>query len=325
MNNMMKDFYQKELSEKGFQIKENDDEYCEMGTTWQLSNQVGVGTYWIYSHKDMFDIKIHHFYLHKDTILTFDMPECLSITKYESISGEELSPYRKLKAGAVQTFIGGYQSYKVLIHKNIPVYSIGIEIMPEYYKKYLKEKYLTDYENPLTGFIAVDQTFDFPEMSKLLHQVMTYRGKGMAAKMFYESKVAEAVGLIVEYHKNKKSNERQLTLKDSYQIETVTLYLNDHFADNISLNQLSKIACMSRTKLQNAFKKYHHLTITEYIQHRRMSQAEFMLTNTDIPIHQIAQSVGYKNASRFTELFKKSSGLLPSEYRKASHKETKKR
>ena len=37
--------------------------------------------------------------------------------QFDSISGEELSPYRRLEAGGVKSFIGSYSTYKVLIHK----------------------------------------------------------------------------------------------------------------------------------------------------------------------------------------------------------------
>lgn len=66
--------------------------------------------------------------------MEFNLPECLSITQYESISGEELNPYRRLSAGCIKTFIGGDKPYKALIHKKIPIYSIGIEVMPAYYE-----------------------------------------------------------------------------------------------------------------------------------------------------------------------------------------------
>ena len=42
-------------------------------------------------------------------------------------------------------------------------------------------------------------------------------------------------------------------------------------------NDLTQIACMGTTKLKSCFKKYYDCTITEYIQQRRMSQAEYLL------------------------------------------------
>ena len=47
-----------------------------------------------------------------------------------------------------------------------------------------------------------------------------------------------------------------------------------------------------------------------------MSQAEHLLIDTDFTMGQIAQMIGYTTSSRFAELFKKSSGILPIEYRK---------
>jgi len=64
------------------------------------------------------------------------------------------------------------------------------------------------------------------------------------------------------------------------------------------------------------FKKVYGCTITEYIQQRRMSQAEYLLAHTDLQIGQIAQTIGYSTSSRFAELFRRSTGLLPLEYRK---------
>ena len=46
-----------------------------------------------------------------------------------------------------------------------------------------------------------------------------------------------------------------------------------------------------------------------------MSKAEYLLSCTDLTINQIAQTVGYNSASRFSELFRKSTGILPNEYR----------
>ena len=97
-------------------------------------------------------------------------------------------------------------------------------------------------------------------------------------------------------------------------------YLNDHCIQDIPLEQIVRISCMSARKLQTAFKEYHGCTITEYIQQRRMSQAETLLAKTDLSIGQVAQSVGYTSASRFAELFRKSTGLLPLEYRKVSQR-----
>ena len=47
-----------------------------------------------------------------------------------------------------------------------------------------------------------------------------------------------------------------------------------------------------------------------------MSQAEHLLIDTDFTMGQIARMIGYTTSSRFAELFRKSTGILPVEYRK---------
>ena len=139
-------------------------------------------------------------------------------------------------------------------------------------------------------------------------------------KLFYESKVTEALSLVVEYQKKRPTAPSKLSQSDLERIQTVAAYLSDHYASEIPMERLTQIACMGTTKLKSSFKKVYDCTITEYIQQRRMSQAEYLLTNTDLSIGQIAQTVGYSTSSRFAELFRKSTGLLPGEFRKVGRR-----
>lgn len=321
MSEIIDKFYTPLLTGHGFIRDPDNQQYGDLGICWKLSPEVGEGTYWTYGQKDLYDIKIHNFSFHEDFMLEFSLPECLSITRYDSISGEELSPYRRLSAGCIKTFIGGYTPYKALIHKNIPIRSIGIEITPAYYEDYLQRLYPEAQINPVEAFQKIDQTSYFPEMSRLLTEIKNYRGEGIAAKLFYEGKVAEAVSMVVEYQKKHSEKITQkLSRQDIESIQTVASYLGDHYASDISLERLTQIACMGTTKLKSCFKKYYDCTITEYIQQRRMSQAEYLLAYTDLSVGQIAQTIGYSTSSRFAELFRKSTGLLPMEYRKMAQK-----
>jgi len=291
--------------------------FGSVGTSWRLSEKIGRGYFWIYCKKDLFNINIHDFYFLEDSFMEFDLPEYLSISYYQSISGEELSPYRRLSAGSVKSFIGGNKTYRVLIHKNIPIRSVGIEITPAYYEHYLKQQYPDENINAYEAFRAIDQTNDFPEMVFLLSQVMNYRGSSFASKLFYEGKVAEAVSMVIErMKKSEPKQEYRIEESDIQRLETVTAYINDHFASEIPLARLTRIACMGTTKFKSTFKQFHGCTVTEYIQQRRIGQAEHLLSATDFPIGQIARTVGYNSSSRFSELFRRSTGLLPREYRK---------
>lgn len=314
------EFYKSQLLKSGFHEESPTEAFSPAGQLYSVPAGLGEGFYWVYAQKDLYDIKIHDFFFYEDSFLNINTPDCLSITFFDSVSGEELSPYRRLTAGSVKSFIGGLQPYQANFHKNIPIRSIGIEILPAYYEAYLKEMCCDEYKSPYDNFLNIGQTTNFPEMILLLRQVWNYRGESMSAKLFYDSKVSEALSLIVAYNKNQKGQKEKISEKDIKLIENVAAYINDHFNNSLSLNDLSRIACMSPTKLKTSFKQVYECTITEYIQQRRVSHAESLLASTSFTIEQIAAAIGYSNAGRFANIFKKSTGLFPAEYRKMAQR-----
>ncbi|WP_343219408.1 helix-turn-helix transcriptional regulator [Pseudoflavonifractor sp. An184] len=72
-------------------------------------------------------------------------------------------------------------------------------------------------------------------------------------------------------------------------------------------------------KEKDAFHARYGCTITQYIQGQRMERAERLLANTDLPVGQIAQIVGYQNPSRFAQLFRRNTGQSPAAFRAFSH------
>lgn len=315
------DFYREWLTTNGFVEIKPSPKFSPAGKLYLAPKGVACGYYWVYGEKNLFDIKIHDFYFFKDSFISLNTPECLSITYYNSVSGEELNPYRRLIAGCVKTFHGGHEAYTAIMHKNIPIRSVGIEVFPAYYEKYLRESYPDDYLPPHDAFSRVGQTLDFPEMSHLLRRVWNYKGEGIPAKLFYEAKVAEAVSLVYEHGKNNKNDPcAKISKQDMDALNNVASYINDHFNAELPLATLARIACMGTTKLKTSFKHIYHCTISEYIQQRRMSHAEMLLTSTDLTIDHVALAVGYSNAGRFAANFKNNTGLFPAEYRKMANR-----
>lgn len=137
-NNVLTDYYRPLLEQHNFLPAPCPDKFSPAGQCWEIAPSIGGGYYWVYGKQDLFDIKIHDFYFNDDCCLDMAIPECISIQRYDSISGEELDPYRRLSAGDIQTIVGGKPRYRALIHKRIPIHAVGIEILPAYYEEYLK-------------------------------------------------------------------------------------------------------------------------------------------------------------------------------------------
>lgn len=292
--------------------------YSPEGICFSVLPEKGQGHYWAYYHENLFSIMIQDFVFYEDLFMEYRQPRYINVNCYDSVSGEEIRPYKRLSCNCINGHIGNNNLYQAVFHKNIPIRSTAIMIMPEYYEDYLRTKYPGEYKDPRSAFVSVDGRTDFPELIFLLRQVRAFRGTGISAKLYYEGKVAEAVSLIIEKTAQSKSQVKSICGQDLDSLAYVTAYINDHFTFDIHLDQLARMACMGTTKLKYAFREVHKCTITEYIQNKKTAHAEHLLANTDMTIKQIAQVVGYKDAGRFSELFRKNMGLLPNEYRKLS-------
>ena len=308
--------YGQTMEEHSFLPDPENRRYGSMGLCWRHTSQQGGGFFWTYRQQDLYTIKIHDFFFHEDQLLEFHWPESLSVTWYESISGEEFSPCRRLVPGCVKSFIGGREPYRALIHRQIPIVSIGVEITPAYYRDYLRRQFPQEYQSLLESFQTLDQTEHFPEMVQLLKQVRDYRGEGLPARLFYDGKVAEAVALVAERHL-KRGSRRSVSAEDAVRLADVTAFITAHCADELPLERLSRIGCMSISKLKDAFHVRYGCTITQYIQGQRTEQAGRLLRETDLPVSQVAAIVGYQNPSRFAEIFRRNTGRSPAEYRRA--------
>ncbi len=320
MNN--KEYYRKIFQEANFQPCDTPEGFPPAGDCFSFSPSYGTGYYWYYEMPGQYNIKIHDFAFAEDTVINMELPECLSITWYDSISGEELSPYRSMNCNVIKSYLGGYEPYRALIHRNIPIRSIGIEYRPDFFHGILKNNFGESYQDPKTAFQSIDETSNFPEMKKLLWEIWKYDGAASAAPLYYDAKAREALSLVFEHHRKKNEKTKtSLSATDAELLKSLGLYINNHYADRISIESLAKIACMGTTKLKTSFKSYYGMTVADYIQKVRIDHAEHLLAYTDLPISEVAKAVGYVSPGHFAELFSKAKGLLPLSYRKAFQKQ----
>lgn len=110
----------------------------------------------------------------------------------------------------------------------------------------------------------------------------------------------------------------QLKSRDLQAISKVQEILSADFRAPPSVESLSRICGINRTKLQYGFKKVHGVTIGQFVEFHRMKHACQLLTATDMEISQIAFEVGYHHPASFSTRFKAHFGSTPSEFRAAS-------
>lgn len=105
--------------------------------------------------------------------------------------------------------------------------------------------------------------------------------------------------------------------KEEQTILKVLKYADENYRDG-SLTELASSLHYDFSWLSREIKRKTGKTYTEIVQEKRLSQASFLLTNTDMNISDIANRVGYDNVSYFHRLFKKRFNMSPYKYKNAT-------
>lgn len=92
-------------------------------------------------------------------------------------------------------------------------------------------------------------------------------------------------------------------------------YVRVNYREDLSLKSAAKIVNMSESYLSYVFKKETGTGFSEYVNQVRVDAASVLLKETDLPSYQIAETVGYDNINYFGRVFKRLTGITPSQYR----------
>lgn len=92
-------------------------------------------------------------------------------------------------------------------------------------------------------------------------------------------------------------------------------YISSHLTDELRVSDLAGEAGINKSYLQLLFSRYLGCSITEYINHRRMEQAEFLLVNSSLSVTDIAFQTGYNSRQYFGAVFEKYYKISPRTYR----------
>lgn len=93
-------------------------------------------------------------------------------------------------------------------------------------------------------------------------------------------------------------------------------YIKTHYAEKITISEIASSGMMCRSKCFSLFKGILHQTPLEYLQNYRIQKSIQLLADKSLSILDISLACGFNGASYYTEVFKKITGILPSEYRK---------
>ncbi len=99
-------------------------------------------------------------------------------------------------------------------------------------------------------------------------------------------------------------------------VSSIKEYLYQHYAEEISLNQIVREFYLTPSYLCEIFKRFTGCTITGYLLKIRMEKASALLLETDLSLADVAAQVSYSDYNYFCRLFKRYYNLPPAAYRK---------
>ena len=102
-------------------------------------------------------------------------------------------------------------------------------------------------------------------------------------------------------------------------IADVKSYIDEHYAEAITLDELASIAALSKYYLIREFKAAVGTSPMGYLLEKRITESKKMLAGTEHSISDIADSVGFSSGSYFAQRFRLITGMTPLRWRMNSH------
>lgn len=117
-------------------------------------------------------------------------------------------------------------------------------------------------------------------------------------------------------------NSETVTGKNSDSVSTAKAYINEYYMNQLTLDDIAKTVHLTPNHFCTLFASVCGVSPHAYLTSVRIDRAKYLLRTTTMSITEIATSVGASSYNYFSYLFKRESGMSPSEYRNEMRKNT---
>lgn len=186
----------------------------------------------------------------------------------------------------------------------------------------LLERYIPDISSRRFGFDCHSQS---PIVrTKILQLIEIIKQMQIVFEVKPDGEILRFNSLVFEflfqiYHnfsQEMETVEAQKENKTFGRIQTILDYLDSNYSSPISLDEISKVACLQKEYFCHFFKKNMGITYTNYLNDLRLSKIRDDLVDTDLPVKLILEKHGFTNYKLFRKMFGETFGCTPTTYRK---------
>lgn len=151
-----------------------------------------------------------------------------------------------------------------------------------------------------------------------------YESGMLLDELFTDEQVAEEIGSLVVPEQLERWLKEKINMicssrmwkgssKHRQVVDYMTSYIHEHYAEDLTLAELSEKVYISRNHLSIIFKNLTGETFNNYVTRVRIEKARELLLERNMLVYEVAEQVGYKNIPYFSTLFKKVTGMNPTE------------
>ncbi|MBE7026740.1 MAG: helix-turn-helix domain-containing protein [Ruminococcaceae bacterium] len=162
------------------------------------------------------------------------------------------------------------------------------------------------YQNPVININNAS------EVVNTLRKMPQERGTNISENLLFTAKLYEFMSLLA-------ANKNEEVKNENVYLETAIRYIKANYHKELSVEQVAAHAGISRKYLFAIFKKAYSVSVKDYITSYRIEKAKEFLLDKNLPIGNIAYSVGYNDQMTFSKMFKLKTGFSPSEFRLKNH------
>lgn len=153
----------------------------------------------------------------------------------------------------------------------------------------------------------------FAELKILLEELLLVNEtSGLLAEIESSRLIVELLSLLLAEVTEKKGEKQTGQLKQ----REIKAYLDEHYLEKFSLEELSARFFISKYHLSRQFKQFYGSSPNHYVIGKRITHAKKLLRFSDYSLQEVARESGFYDASYFNKQFMKAEGISAADYRR---------